>query len=1261
MGFDMRVLSFSQNFSFNLSGNERVDITANRKYVFTESFVREFKTIYGASSITYDVPLQNAVEVSKVYNKQELTDETIFIFRTGGIGDLMAMMVGARLLKRKYPYCKIVVGSMGIYRDLLEDDPDVLEFIPIPYPFDYIKNSHYYMGFQGIIQNNHESRYLNLYDLFIKEFGVEDINPDEKIPKIFVNDEVDYDISITIEGKGIKRPIAGIQLETSTVIRDYIPEYIKGLIAMLNSHGINVILIGEPKATNSLIKPYLLCDEEKSFDFAQHCLTLNHLISIINNCDFLIGPDTSGLHIAGALGKPMVGIFGVIPSNLRISYFKKAVGIDCKTRCSPCFLHQNRPCRYSIDNRGYSPCMHLATPDKVFNVIIENILPLFGITKQASPPEPKKETVDEKKALVTLAIGKQAQDMLEIARPSFKLYADKIKADFVVIDEEKINAGYPNLEKFQIGELLDKYDRILYLDVDIIIHPGCPDLFSIVSKEALGVVPDCSDGKWGNINRFKEIVAAQNILGGVGWSSGYFNSGVMVLSRIHKDIFTNPENREKISSQFRDQTLINYNFQKLWQQDQSIDIFILDKKFNGMEINGFSTRFENPNKTEAFIMHFAHEGEDRIGAMREVANMFKEFRTNMSNSKLYPDNRPLLLYDVGELGWSMYISAHINYLLFEDELEDITICTKRAKFPLYDERVKKLEIPESIQEQIKELTPEGHHMFNVADNIRIKHDVLGPMFEKVFKTYNVVTTYGYFHGMRIFNKYKPSNAGEITASNILAHKKGILIFPRCRPGKFGSRNLSKEFYIELCNKLCYIYRNHVVISIGSQSGAYMLDDFVKYDNFIDLTLWNDDETLDIFIAICNAGRIELAFGSQSALPKMSLLHDVPTYMIGHEKERHEKTENWMNTRTTFRKVRETENGYELNKDDWDKVIDEIIEFGGIDKPILLDEKDTSDIESKKIKDYFDESPLLFYDVGELGWTQHLVAYIKSFRRYNPWMRIMVVTSKAKFIFYRDCCDELQPLSTKTEELIAGYEGEAGWLLNPNNKSDKLNYIKLKKHFEQMYPQCDVFNEHAKLAMVKKFYYRPYISSRDARNIAKEITEDKYQLIVVFPRHRPGIYSTRNLPLDFYIKLINRLYSDFPNHKIVTIGSKLGAYDMVKYIDLEDRFEDLVNYDNEKTLDILVAFCNLRLADFTVGPQSGVSKISLLCGVPSFMIGHERDRHMINDNWADTLCDFIEVEKGANGYIMDGDMVEESLNHIVGFGKKAIGGVNEDRI
>jgi ADP-heptose:LPS heptosyltransferase len=593
----MKVIAFNTSFSIG-----EVKVKQNMQYIVTEKFLEEFQTIYGSQMI---ISISDYEKYERPYSGQDLNGKTLFCFRGAGIGDLMAMMVGVRLLKEKYPDSTINVGSLLSYKQLFEIDPAINSFTQMPYPLDRVTEANYTVSFQNIIENNYSASQIHMYDLFLHRFG---INPDEipdekKIPKVYFDINIDTKIRSILnkEREKTSKLMAGIQLEASNIIRNYHPELIEELIKRLIGNDIKPVLIGEPGKVSNLINKYRLTAEEYALDMTEHCNNLYGLVSTINNCDFLIGPDSSGLHIAGALGKPMVGIFGPILSDLRLRYFKNTVGIDCDTICSPCFLHMDRPCK-NADRDGYSLCMRLATPELIMDEIKKNILPLFniylGVIEETIERDP-----NEKRAIVTVAIGDESSELAKIARPTLDAYAKKVYADVITIDKQEVNKVAVHLEKFQIKELLSEYDRVLYVDADILINSSCPDIFDIVPKEAVGAVPDCHNGKWGNINRFNEIIAVQDKLGNVNWNAGYFNSGVIVLSKEHIGLFDNPEHRNLFNSQFNDQTLLNYNLFKNGYQ-----FFSLDTVFNGMEINGFSSRIENSNKTNAFIMHFAHEG-----------------------------------------------------------------------------------------------------------------------------------------------------------------------------------------------------------------------------------------------------------------------------------------------------------------------------------------------------------------------------------------------------------------------------------------------------------------------------------------------------------------------------------------------------------------------------------------------------------------------------------------------------------------------------
>jgi hypothetical protein len=61
------------------------------------------------------------------------------------------------------------------------------------------------------------------------------------------------------------------------------------------------------------------------------------------------------------------------------------------------------------------------------------------------------------------------------------------------------------------------------------------------------------------------------------------------------------------------------------------------------------------------------------------------------------------------------------------------------------------------------------------------------------------------------------------------------------------------------------------------------------------------------------------------------------------------------------------------------------------------------------------------------------------------------------------------------------------------------------------------------------------------------------------------------------------------------------------------------------LDVLIAL--MHRAKMSVTSQSGPTLISLLCETPSYIVGHERDRHATNENYLNAATMFRTVPYG----------------------------------
>ena len=260
--------------------------------------------------------------------------------------------------------------------------------------------------------------------------------------------------------------------------------------------------------------------------------------------------------------------------------------------------------------------------------------------------------------------------------------------------------------------------------------------------------------------------------------------------------------------------------------------------------------------------------------------------------------RGRLFYDIGELGWTMYLAAHMRYL--HDRGEPASIAVPDARRVFYRGYAKRLlPIPEGWYRLFGGYPQDGTHLYDPATRRRIKDQSLlaGPIIEQ-YPDYEVVMRYGKFKGEAIFGPYQHSPGMEELAAELFQDRQIILVFPRCRSGKFGGRNLSRRTWERMVASICREFPALLVVGMGSGNGAYA-GLHQGHPGYRDLVGYNDDVTLDLMVALCNTRRAVAAVGSQSGTVKITLLSGVPSFIIGHEEERHTVTENWAGTPAGF--------------------------------------------------------------------------------------------------------------------------------------------------------------------------------------------------------------------------------------------------------------------------------------------------------------------------------------------------------------------------
>lgn len=213
----------------------------------------------------------------------------------------------------------------------------------------------------------------------------------------------------------------------------------------------------------------------------------------------------------------------------------------------------------------------------------------------------------KKYAVLTVAIGQHS--LLNGNLESMKIYADKCDADFIKLTHSVINFHSIYFEKFFFVDLLESYERVLYLDADVLITPNAKNIFEEYPNPNFFVAYNETDF---NEDMDRDFCVNPLLPYCEYWpidekgKHRYFNSGVMLISKNHlkylKD-FRNVPNIPGVINIFPDQTYLNYII-----SSNQVPFLDLDYSFNRMHLG---KKDENEDRFKSNFIHYA--GPDMYG------------------------------------------------------------------------------------------------------------------------------------------------------------------------------------------------------------------------------------------------------------------------------------------------------------------------------------------------------------------------------------------------------------------------------------------------------------------------------------------------------------------------------------------------------------------------------------------------------------------------------------------------------------------------
>jgi hypothetical protein len=121
------------------------------------------------------------------------------------------------------------------------------------------------------------------------------------------------------------------------------------------------------------------------------------------------------------------------------------------------------------------------------------------------------------------------------------------------------------------------------------------------------------------------------------------------------------------------------------------------------------------------------------------------------------------------------------------------------------------------------------------------------------------------------------------------------------------------------------------------------------------------------------------------------------------------------------------------------------------------------------------------------------------------------------------------------------------------------------------------------------------------------------IICIFPRNRERA-SNRNVPVYVWKEVVDRLKEDF----LIVLGGTPNGACLADYPESNDVI-NLISYNGEDKLEKIIAYLNNSVC--SISSQSFLTSVSMLSGCNSYIIGHERERHISHYNRGNVPCSF----------------------------------------
>lgn len=316
----------------------------------------------------------------------------------------------------------------------------------------------------------------------------------------------------------------------------------------------------------------------------------------------------------------------------------------------------------------------------------------------------------EKYAVLTITTNDFWKEVSQTTHPSIDAYAKKIGAERVNITHPNSNYITQKWLKFEIYNLLNKYNRIIYFDTDIIVRPDTPNLFEKVPEDKLGMVIESR-----YISRAQEIFKASETFGiKTDWEGKYYNAGVIVASRRQKQLFRIPD---KHTDDFDDPTAyLNLQIAKSKTSMQDLDWRFCRTSYMDEEVG--------MTRHDSYVIHYQNAPENQL-----IPIIHQDLKQWMNDAPEYKYQRKIVVSVSAGMGDQLCAEPAVRYMInhiYKDA--DVSVVTHHPRlFSHLPLKVMDYNDYETYQKQGK-VTSDTLILYSCPSDEKSKHQLSHVMF-----------------------------------------------------------------------------------------------------------------------------------------------------------------------------------------------------------------------------------------------------------------------------------------------------------------------------------------------------------------------------------------------------------------------------------------------------------------------------------------------------------------------------------------------------